>query len=52
MTAAAGPNMSVAELAELLADRLKLTDGELRIAFKDGRYQRAHALLPVSKLAR
>lgn len=43
---------TIARLCELLAERLNLRDGELRIVIKDGRYQRAHALLPVGRLPR
>lgn len=43
---------SIAELAEHLARRIKLADGEIRIQVKDGRYQRAAAVLPISALPR
>lgn len=44
--------VSIAQLAEYLARRLKLKEGEIRIQVKDGRYQRAFAVVAISQLPR
>ena len=49
---AALDRIAIARLCELLAERLRVTDGEIRIVVKESRYQRATALIPIGALPR
>lgn len=44
--------ISIAQLADHLARRIRIETGELRITIKDGRYQRAHVTLPIGAIPR